>query len=113
MNAMAERKPKPVQIRQGDVLLDPCQEPEGLIPIDPHGDWIVLAEGEATGHRHVVPAADARLLAASDGGHYLRVVRPTPLTHEEHQPAIDLVPVTYRVVRDREYDEFGVTVARD
>jgi hypothetical protein len=104
---------KPVQVRQGDVLLDPCREPEGLVPIDHHGDRIVLAEGEATGHLHAVPAADARLLAAPDGGRYLWVVRPTALTHEEHQPAIELVPGIYRVVRDREYDEFGVTVARD
>jgi hypothetical protein len=109
---MAKPKPKPVQVRQGDVLLDPCLEPEGLVPIDPQGDLIVLAEGEANGHLHAVSAADAWLLKASTGERYLRVVRPTPLSHEEH-PAIGLVPTIYRVVRDREYDEFGVTVARD
>lgn len=110
---MAAHKPKPVQVRQGDVVLDPCQEPEGLVPIDSQGDRIVLAEGEETGHLHAVPAADARLYATRNGERYLRVVRPTVFTHDEHRPPIELMPGIYRVVRDREYDEFGVTVARD
>ena len=90
------------QVRQGDVLLirETVRHPIGN-PIAPSGDRVVLAEGEHSGHAHVVPAAAAHLLGGL-GDTWLIVSRPTELRHEEHA-AIQLVPGNYRVVIQREW----------
>lgn len=90
-----------MQVRQGDVLLVEVEEPEGLEQITVGGDRIVLAEGEATGHAHVVSSADAVMLARG-AERFLRVVRPTMLRHDEHRE-ISLPARTFRVIRQREY----------
>jgi hypothetical protein len=111
--SMPKKPRKPVQVRQGDVVLDPCEDPGEMVPVAPQGEMIVLAEGEATGHRHVVPAKDAQMGFALNGERYLRVVRPTTESHEEHLPPIPLAPGTYRVIRDREFDDTGIFPAVD
>ena len=109
------------QIRQGDVLLIRlAQTPEEFLTefgkrVDPvardHGR-LVLAEGEATGHAHVIESADAQLMREDDelidpdeaAQLYLLVhgAAAVPLVHEEHAP-LDVPPGAYRVVRQREY----------
>jgi len=71
---------------------------------------VVLAEGEATGHAHVVRGRHARLFAAgpwtaaSRRTRYLVVEgKPATLVHEEHDP-ISVAPGSYRVLRQREYE---------
>jgi hypothetical protein len=81
--------------------LESCDEPEGLEQVDPSGDRVILAEGEATGHYHAASASDAVLLAKGTE-RFLRVVRPTMLKHDEHRE-IKLPAGTFRVVRQREY----------
>jgi hypothetical protein len=103
----------PVLVRQGDVLLVPVEGvPEGAVRVP--GSRVVLAEGEATGHAHVVTGRGARLLEVP--GHRVRWGRWVPaarflvvsgerrvtLRHEEHLP-VDLVPGVYEVRRQREY----------
>jgi len=96
-------------IRQGDVLLVPA---DGL-PAREHeqvvaGPRIVLAEGEATGHAHVV-LGRARLVRTasalsrqSSGRTHLVVEEPANLVHDEHD-SIGLLPGVYEVHRQREY----------
>ncbi len=69
----------------------------------------MLAEGEATGHAHVV-AGRSRLVewrrrrryAAPETRRFLVVEQPARLSHEEHLP-IELDPGVYEVRRQREY----------
>jgi hypothetical protein len=105
-------------LRQGDVLLVPvAQLPEAAVEVASEQGTIVLAEGEATGHAHVVPSCGARLLrwqerpatrALGGGGTavatFLHVdgTAPVAVTHEEHDP-IPLEPGVYEVRRQREY----------
>jgi len=90
--------------RQGDVLIIPvspaeCPHITGLIPNTPRG--VVLAEGEATGHAHVLDHGE--LYHTEDS--MLRVLNlqgPANLLHEEHAP-VQLPKGLYLVRRQREY----------
>ncbi len=94
------------QIRQGDILLVPVDETP---PADAmQHSHVVLAEGELTGHAHVVEAP--RILTWGD---MFQVASEAPgkLTHQDHdpQPAAVVVPgQTYKVVRQREYSIEGM-----
>lgn len=90
-----------MQYRQGDVLLNEVESiPEGIDAKDNNGR-IILAEGEATGHAHVMQSRDviARMVGISL---YLQVIRETLLKHEEHGE-IRVKPGNYQVIRQREY----------
>jgi len=78
------------QVRQGDVLLHPIERlPEGAVRVKVSGR-IVLAEGEATGHAHVIEQTDDVELYERDGVLYLRVLAVVPVLHEEHaDPGMD------------------------
>ena len=89
------------QVRQGDVLLVPCDEPIGATPLEPDGDRVVLAHGEATGHAHAVSAKHA-VMCALAGVTYLRVLQREMLRHEEHEH-VELEPGWYRLPGQREY----------
>lgn len=93
-------------VRQGDVLLVPLEEiPAAEAREVEDGSRFVLAEGEATGHAHVV-LGEAKLYlpgaARSQAGTYILVEEPATLVHEEHD-AIGLAPGAYEVRRQREY----------
>ena len=97
-------------LRQGDVLLVPVTGvPDGGSTTESSGTRHVLAEGEATGHAHVV-AGRSRLVewrrprryAAPETRRFLVVEEPAQLSHEEHLP-IELDPGVYEVRRQREY----------
>ena len=89
-------------IRQGDLLLVPIAElPERAQSVV--RGRLVLAEGEATGHAHVVESRRASL-HQQYGTRYLRVVgnRPVSLVHEEHD-TLTVAPGVYEIRRQREY----------
>ncbi len=91
--------------RQGDVLLTRVATVRRrLSPVAPSlvPGRHVLALGEATGHHHSVAAADAELLETEAHEVFLRVMRATPLEHQEHG-AVALEPGVYRVTRQVEY----------
>jgi hypothetical protein len=109
-------------IRQGDVLLVPVDSiPEGATPRQSSVRH-VLAEGEATGHAHVIRDRRARLAterihrrwAAPRETTYLVVNGPGPvaLTHEEHDTLV-IPPGVYEVRRQREYRAGRATWVRD
>lgn len=92
----------PKVYRQGDVLLvrvDDVPADDGLQRAE---RWQV-AEGEATGHAHVLePAAGGTLLVDVDE-EFCRIMGANGLlVHDEHT-TIELPPGDYRAVRQREY----------
>ena len=94
--------PAAVWYQQGDVTIKPVAAiPEGASPASGR----VLAEGEATGHKHQAEAEDVRLFL-HEGALYMRVPSGTRVVHEEHR-ALDLPPGDYLVGKVREYDHFA------
>lgn len=68
----------------------------------------VLADGEATGHAHVVDNDEAELIEI--GGKMLLVLeKAATVTHEEHKP-ITLEPGIWEIGRVQEYDYFSQMV---
>jgi hypothetical protein len=108
---VSSKEQQPVRgiVRQGDVLLVPVENlPARRLERVVKGPRIVLAEGEATGHAHVV-LGRARLVHSTSApswrgvGHtHLVVEEPASLVHDEHD-AIGLLPGVYHVRRQREY----------
>jgi hypothetical protein len=92
-------------LRQGDVLLIQLDRlPEDAVR-EPDWGRLALAEGEATGHAHVVSSRRASLHRLDEWDErYLLVEgsRPLALRHEEHDP-IPVPPGVWEVRRQREY----------
>ncbi len=87
--------------RQGDILLVAGAIPKGTkLAKRPR---IRVAEGEATGHAHVLePTEEASVLVDVDL-EFLRIMGASGLlVHDEHT-AIEIPEGDYRVVRQREY----------
>ena len=105
-------------IRQGDVLLVPVPEiPShiGAVDNETTADRHVLAEGEATGHAHVVAGVGLRLVewrrpvrwSRDERRTYLVVeAQEANLSHQEHLP-LAVPEGLYEVRRQREYRAGG------
>lgn len=87
--------------RQGDVLIRQIAAlPKGLKKAKDK----TLALGEATGHSHrFADSSLVEVFLASDGMKYLQVLSSAPLIHEEHREIV-ILPGTYKVEIEREYD---------
>lgn len=96
--------------RQGDILLVPVDElPAGLTEVPREDGRIVLAEGEATGHLHMIEAPEATFLAtdlADIEGRFLAVEEEVALEHPEHD-TVTLAPGNYEVRRQKSYAQAG------
>lgn len=91
------------QFQQGDVLIERVESvPHEATPVQPGQRGHVLAEGEATGHAHTVPAAHATMTRLG-AKLFLTVTAPTVITHEEHKP-VSLEPGIWEIGRVREWD---------
>jgi xanthine dehydrogenase molybdopterin-binding subunit B len=75
--------------RQGDVLLRRiAQLPADATRVDTQGQNVVLALGEATGHKHQFQFSDAEIYRTAGGAQLVHVLRDgAPLLHEEHSAA--------------------------
>lgn len=96
-------------LRQGDVLLIQAGELPDEAEEEAVSGALVLVEGEATGHAHVVRSKRASLHRLADWGERYLVVegtRPVALSHEEHDP-IAVLPGVWEVRRQREYSPEG------
>lgn len=94
-------------IVQGDVVLDPVSMvPEGEL-VEPKERGYVLAEGEVTGHAHVIEEIKSVTMVKTKDGHvYLTVKEQVPLKHEEHHIVI-IEPGQYEVRKQLEFDHFS------
>ena len=98
--------------RQGDVLLVPCTKiPKNAVELEAVGGKLVLAEGEATGHAHTVPAERAQLYAVG-ALMYLAVARECYLRHQEHGE-VKLPVENFQVIRQREHTPWGERRVQD
>ena len=95
--------------QQGDVIIKESPIPQVAKRVFRKPRGFVLAEGEATGHAHVIE--EHIEMYEKDGTYYLRVERPVTVRHEEHKP-IRLDGGTYKVQIVREYDPFEEEVRR-
>jgi hypothetical protein len=100
--------------RQGDVLIHTinrsCFPKDAKVIPSPR---IILADGEVTGHHHVI-VADRTVCEAyeKDGMIYLHVEEPVDLTHEEHAK-ITIPPGDYVSYIQREYDPIATRRVAD
>ena len=89
--------------QQGDVLIESAQIP--TTAKKSNKNRIVLAEGETTGHAHVISDTNNCTAFESDSELYLRVTNEVTVSHEEHNH-ISIAPGNYRVRKVQEYDHF-------
>ena len=93
-------------IQQGDVLIESALIPSGAKAKTSSKRGLVLAEGESTGHAHTITSTEDAVLFENGDDLYLRVLRETKLTHEEH--GVVTIPAgEYTVRKVREYDHFA------
>jgi hypothetical protein len=108
---------------QGDLLIERVAdiEPSGTILNADAGGAVVLAEGEATGHRHaiydqVTMFRDDALAREVPAGLYLGHLKVTEgsatVVHDEHAP-LTLLEGTYRVRRQRELEPKDAVLVAD
>jgi len=91
-------------LQQGDVLLKKIEVlPKNLKKIKRAERGYVLAEGEATGHAHVVE--DEIGCYEREGVLYLKIDTEAPVKHEEHKEVM-IPPGLWEVVKVQEYDHF-------
>lgn len=93
-------------IQQGDVLIELVESiPKRAYLVKPTKGRHILAEGEATGHAHVIVDEELEMFEEYDVL-YMNVPKEATVTHEEHKP-IAVPPGQYRVRKVREYDHFA------
>ena len=98
--------------RHGDISFHPTKEARGE-RVDHQGSF-VLAEGETTGHKHVITVPnveDMDVLRLADGSVLLTLKSAGTVTHEEHKTLI-VPPGTYKIGREREFNYFEKSVQR-
>lgn len=90
------------KLQQGDVIIRSIGKiPAGATPVSKSTRGFVLAEGEATGHAHVIQ--DEIEMYEKDGVLFIRVEKPVTVEHEEHKP-VRIESGTYEIGFVREYD---------
>jgi hypothetical protein len=97
--------------RHGDLILIP-REKEPLATAELVKSF-VLAEGEETGHRHVLTGDLSVWPIVRNGPTFVAVLeKPAMLTHEEHAP-VAVPPGVYEVRRQRVYSPAEVRWVMD
>ena len=93
--------------RHGDLFFKPVDSIEGKEV--KHNGSFVLAEGETTGHKHVITAERMEIRQAENGRFYLSLGTEGTISHEEHK-TITLPPGLYEMGNEREKDWFSKSV---
>lgn len=98
--------------QQGDVLIQSVSEmPADGEKVNPKDRGFVLAEGEHTGHAHVIDKLADLEMIEKDGFFYIKTDKDQPITHEEHHPN-KLFPGINKIMIVREYDHFAEEARR-
>jgi hypothetical protein len=93
-------------IQQGDVLISKVSAiPAGAAKVNPSQRGFILAEGESTGHAHVITDTPSVEMFKTDNEIYLSVLKEITVTHEEHKP-VTVEPGIYQIGKVQEYDHF-------
>jgi len=106
---------KDVLYQQGDVLMFKVNEiPKTCKNKKPQNNEWVLAEGEATGHKHTVTLDGCKLMEDDDKQLWLRTSKSVTIKHQEHK-AITIPKGKYRIGIVQEIDPFTEEIkkARD
>jgi len=97
-------------IRHGDVDIFQITKEEVKGEILKHKGSFILAEGETTGHHHVI-TADKMEIRKTEHGYILTLKSDGTLTHPEHKTLV-IPKGDYYVDKEREVDHFGSGVER-
>ena len=100
-------------IVQGDVFFSKVRAiPQSAIRVSRSERGYIIAEGEATGHAHVIE--DEVELYEKDGVLFIKTVNEIEVRHEEHLLVL-IRPGIWKVGIVREYDPFleEVRIVRD
>jgi hypothetical protein len=101
------------QFRQGDVWIE---EVDFLPPSGKKKNFdkgrLILADGEITGHHHVVCADDIDAAISEEDAIFFKTNTETKITHEEHAPIILEPNKVYKTYIQREYDENAEDLTR-
>lgn len=76
-------KGNPNQLQQGDVTFELVPMPAGA-RLAQKGGQIVLAEGESTGHKHVIESEDAELYKEGERM-LLNLAKQETVVHDDHR----------------------------
>lgn len=98
--------------QQGDVIIEPVADlPAEAKKVEAKPRGYVLAEGEVTGHAHVIDRVADIEFVEKDGMFFIKNKKPVTVRHEEHKPVT--VPAgTWRVRGVREFDHFAEEARR-
>lgn len=99
-------------IRHGDIMLRPTPAPSALGERSNPGERLVLAEGEATGHAHVLHGLAVAHTDRALPRALIEVLEPSELRHEEHH-TIAVPPGWYEIIRQRVYTPTSPRYVRD
>lgn len=101
--------------RHGDIGLVPVDDSEVTGELVQKGGSYVLAEGEVTGHKHILTSPDFEIFWDKDKGiRYLKIETPAIVTHQEHgtRTIKKVKRKSYLVIHEREWDPFGESIRR-
>lgn len=92
--------------RHGDLTLKSVKLDKSIVKLIGKFKKFVLAEGETTGHKHLLESKTAFNVYQNDKGQYiLEMEGKSELTHEEHNK-IELMPDLYILGNEQEYNYF-------
>ena len=97
--------------RHGDLVFYPIKMSDFKGEKVTHVGSFVLAEGETTGHKHVITATRMEILKDTNGYYLANVPNGAEMSHEEHG-TITLEPMIYRVGHEKEKDWFTLAVRK-
>ena len=93
-------------IQQGDVLVFSVKDiPSNAVPVKSKQGRFVLAEGETTGHAHVIDEIPGVEMFRLDNAVFLSTMAPTIVRHEEHKPVL-IPPGSFRIDIVKEVDPY-------
>ena len=90
-------------VRQGDVTLFPVAEPQGVVRARVIAeDRLILAEGEVSGHHHILEHPGARMVVTEAEEIFVQIMTEgAEIVHDEHG-ALPVMPGWYRLIQQQE-----------
>lgn len=99
-----------MKYQQGDVIVRAVKEiPSNAVEVKARDRGYVLAEGETSGHYHVLDAIPTTRMFSDGGTMFLSLLAPQKIRHEEHKE-IELPAGNYKVGIVKEVDPFSEEV---